>query len=103
MGHQNRCGQSWPSTYQNSRARCCDEECYETFKELFDPITIARQEGYDHRSKPQSTNMDISQLSTTDIDPEGKYVLTTRVRTGRSVRGFRLAPQIGFEERRKLE
>jgi len=47
--------------------------------------------------------MDISQLSTTDIDPEGKYVLTTRVRTGRSVKGFRLPPTIGFEERRRLE
>merc|ERR1719352_2144651 len=47
--------------------------------------------------------MDYTQLSTTDIDPEGKYVLTTRVRTGRSVKGFRLAPQIGFEERRQLE
>jgi creatine kinase len=81
----------------------CDEECFETFKELFDPVTIARQEGYDHRLKPQPTNMDISQLSTTDIDPQGKYVLTTRVRTGRSVRGFRLAPQISFEERRRLE
>merc|ERR1719281_595228 len=32
-----------------------------------------------------------------------QYVLTTRVRTGRSVRGFRLPPVISFEERRKLE
>merc|ERR1719217_893689 len=47
--------------------------------------------------------MDINQLSTTDIDPDMRYVLTTRVRTGRSVRGFRLPPQIGFEERRELE
>merc|ERR1712023_481700 len=36
-------------------------------------------------------------------DPEMKYVLTTRVRTGRSVRGFRLPPTIGFQERRDLE
>merc|ERR1719375_107020 len=80
----------------------CDEECYDTFKELFDPVTIARQ-GYDHTKKPQPTNMDINQLSKTDIDPEGKYVLTTRVRTGRSVKGFRLPPTISFEERRRLE
>jgi len=79
-----------------------DEESYEVFKELFDPVTVARQ-GYDHKVKEQPTNMDISQLSTTDIDPEGKYVLTTRVRTGRSVRGFRLPPSITFEERRRLE
>merc|ERR1719421_392019 len=47
--------------------------------------------------------MDISQLSETDIDPDMNYVLTTRVRTGRSVKGFKLPPVIGFEERRKLE
>merc|ERR1719313_456950 len=79
-----------------------DEESYQVFKELFDPVTIARQ-NYDHTKKAQPTNMDISQLSKTDIDPEGKYVLTTRVRTGRSVKGFRLPPTISFEERRRLE
>merc|ERR1711988_2020219 len=51
----------------------------------------------------QPTNIDIEQLSNTDIDPELKYVLTTRVRTGRSVRGFMLPPTISFEDRRKLE
>merc|ERR1711988_986581 len=79
-----------------------DEESYQVFKELFDPVTVARQ-GYDHTKKPQPTNMEISQLSQTDIDPAGKYVLTTRVRTGRSVKGFRLPPTIGFQERRDLE
>merc|ERR1712070_728952 len=80
----------------------CDEESYEVFKELFDPVISARHNGYAADAK-QPTNLDISQLSDTDIDPEGKYVLTTRVRTGRSVRGFKLPPTIGFEERRQLE
>jgi creatine kinase len=80
----------------------CDEESYDVFRDLFDPVTIARQ-GYDHTKKPQPTNMNLNELSKTDIDPEGKYVLTTRVRTGRSVRGFRLPPAISFEERRRLE
>jgi len=47
--------------------------------------------------------MDIEKLSNTDIDPECKYVLTTRVRTGRSVKGFELPPTISFEKRRELE
>merc|ERR1711904_393883 len=80
----------------------CDEECYETFKELFDPVISARHGGYAADAK-QPTNMDISKLSDIDIDPALKYVLTTRVRTGRSVRGFKLPPTIGFEERRRLE
>merc|ERR1712159_888415 len=79
-----------------------DEESYETFKELFDPIISARQGGYAPDAK-QPTNMDLTQLSDTDIDPAGKYVLTTRVRTGRSVKGFKLPPLIGFQERRDLE
>merc|ERR1719327_2526783 len=80
-----------------------DEESYQTFAELFDPVISARHGGYDHVNNRQPTNMDLTQLSDTDIDPSGKYVLTTRVRTGRSIRGFRLPPTIGFEERRKLE
>merc|ERR1712147_360581 len=51
----------------------------------------------------QPTNLEYEQLSNTDIDPELKYVLTTRVRTGRSVKGFKLPPTISFEERRRLE
>jgi hypothetical protein len=42
-------------------------------------------------------------VSTTDIDPKGKYVLTTHVSTDRIVRGFKLPPTIGFEARCKLE
>jgi len=79
-----------------------DEESYEVFKELFDPVIAARHGGYPADGK-QPTNLDISQLSDTDIDPEGKYVLTTRVRTGRSIRGFKLPPVISFQERRDLE
>ncbi len=79
-----------------------DEESYEVFKKLFDPVISARHGGYPADAK-QPTNMDLSQLSNTDIDPAGKYVLTTRVRTGRSVRGFKLPPVIDFQERRDLE
>merc|ERR1719261_242456 len=80
----------------------CDEESYEVFKDLFDPVISARHGGYAPDAK-QPTNLDIDKLSATDIDPDLKYVLTTRVRTGRSVRNFRLPTVISFEERRKLE
>jgi len=80
-----------------------DEESYELFRDFFDPVTAARHPGYDPVTMTQPTNLDIEQLSKTDIDPDCKYVLTTRVRTGRSIRGFRLPPAIAFEDRRKLE
>jgi len=86
-----------------------DEESYETFKELFDPVIAGRHNGYPAHAV-QPTNLDIDKLSKTKIDPTatvphevGKYVLTSRVRTGRSVRGFKLPPSCGFEERRELE
>merc|ERR1712227_879589 len=79
-----------------------DEESYTVFKDLFDPVISARHNGY-AADAHHPTDLDVSKLSKTKIDPTGKYVLTTRCRTGRSVRGFRLPPCCDFEERRKLE
>jgi len=79
-----------------------DEESYELFKDLFDPVIDLRHKGYP-ADAIQPSNMDFNKLSDTDIDPASKYVLTTRVRTGRSIRGFQLPPVISFEDRRKLE
>jgi len=79
-----------------------DEESFELFKELFDPVISGRHNGYAADAKHQS-NMDPDQLSATKIDPTGKYVATTRCRTGRSIRGTRLPPATTFEERRQVE
>ena len=72
------------------------------FSELFDPVISARHNGYAANAK-HPTDLNVEKLSNTKIDPTGKYVITTRCRTGRSVRGFRLPPVTQFEERRKLE
>jgi len=37
------------------------------------------------------------------IDPNGKYVISTRVRTGRSIRGIPLPPSCSKAERREIE
>jgi len=79
-----------------------DEECFELFADIFEPVISARHNGY-ARDAVHPTDLDVSKLSDTKIDPTGKYVLTSRCRTGRSVRGFKLPPVIEFEERRKLE
>jgi len=79
-----------------------DEECYETFKDMFDAVISARHGGYPADGK-HPTSMDVSKISTTKIDPQGKYVLTSRCRTGRSVRGLPLPPSCTFENRRELE
>ena len=79
-----------------------DEESYELFAPLFDPVISARHNGYGPEAQ-HPTDLDVSKLSKRKIDPTGKYILTTRCRTGRSVRGFRLPPCTSFEERRELE
>merc|ERR1719253_215754 len=79
-----------------------DEESYETFKELFDPVIDLRHGGYAADAK-HPTDLNVSKLSQTEIDPSGKYVISTRVRTGRSIRGLRLPPCCTKQERRELE
>jgi len=79
-----------------------DEESFAMFAELFDPVISDRHNGYAADAK-HPTDMNPDNLSTTQIDPTGKYVLTTRCRTGRSVRGTRLPPCTTFEERREIE
>ena len=79
-----------------------DEESFSVFADLFEPIISARHNGYP-RTAIHPTDMNINNVLDTKIDPSGKYVLTSRVRTGRSVRGINLPPAIGFNERRELE
>ena len=79
-----------------------DEESYETFKALFDPVIDARHGGYPADAK-HPTDLDYGKLSNTVIDPTGKYVISTRVRTGRSIRGIKLPPSCTKEERREIE
>lgn len=79
-----------------------DEDCYDVFKKLFDPVIDIRHGGYPANAK-HPTDMDISKLSSTAIDPSGSYVISTRVRTGRSIRGILLPPACTKDQRRELE
>lgn len=79
-----------------------DEECYTLFSKVFDKVISDRHNGY-AADAIHPTDLDLSKLSDTPIDPTGKYVLTTRCRTGRSVRGIPLPPACNFEQRRELE
>jgi len=79
-----------------------DEDSYTAFKDIFDMVVGERNGGYAPDAK-HPTNMDVSKVSNTKIDPDGKYVLTTRCRTGRSIRGLALPPAVSFADRRKTE
>ncbi|XP_028328189.1 creatine kinase B-type-like [Gouania willdenowi] len=78
-----------------------DEETYEVFKELLDPVIEDRHGGYKPSDKHKTDLNSDNLKGGDDLDP--KYVLSTRVRTGRSVRGFCLPPHCSRGERRAVE
>jgi creatine kinase len=78
-----------------------DEESYEVFADLFDPIIEARHNGY-KRTDKHKTDLDASKIKMDEpFDPA--YVTSTRVRTGRSIRGLALPPWCTRAERRAIE
>ncbi|MBN3310019.1 creatine kinase, muscle a [Amia ocellicauda] len=78
-----------------------DEETYEVFKDLFDPIIEDRHNGYKATDK-HKTDLNFENLKGgDDLDP--KYVLSSRVRTGRSIKGLTLPPHCSRGERRMIE
>ncbi|XP_035466310.1 creatine kinase, brain a isoform X1 [Scophthalmus maximus] len=113
-----------------------DEETYEVFKELLDPVIEDRHGGYKpsdkHKTDLNPDNLKVTAslaLSLSDVsepcwpgatqklnpallhppllkggdDLDPNYVLSSRVRTGRSVRGFCLPPHCSRGERRAVE
>merc|ERR1719335_1340168 len=86
---------------QNLGAVAGDEECYEVFREFFDPIIedwhgVARSQGH-------PTHLDCTKVTDAQIDPTGEYVVANRLRSGRSIRGLLLPPSISKDERREAE
>ncbi|XP_037675557.1 creatine kinase M-type isoform X1 [Choloepus didactylus] len=110
-----------------------DEESYEVFKDVFDPIIRDRHGGYKptdkHRTDLNHENLKVGAPPTArggeyggggrrarvcltlmppsalqggdDLDPN--YVLSSRVRTGRSIKGYALPPHCSRGERRAVE
>ncbi|KAI0214334.1 Creatine kinase S-type, mitochondrial [Lamellibrachia satsuma] len=77
-----------------------DEDSYEVFAEMFDAIISYKHGGF----KPSDKHL-------TDLDPskirggvfDEKYVVSSRVRTGRNIRGLCLPPATCRAERREVE
>ena len=67
-----------------------DEETYDVFADLFDPVIEKRHNGY-KKSDMHKTDLNPANLIGGD-DLDENYVLSVRVRTGRSIRGICLPP-----------
>ncbi|CAE8724933.1 unnamed protein product [Polarella glacialis] len=77
-----------------------DAECVTKYPDLMHPVIVARH-GNPHLPHPPP-NLEGSQLMDQSIIDE-KYVISTRVRTGRSISGFPLPPSISADQRKELE
>jgi len=76
-----------------------DEETYTTWKPFFDEVIARRHNGYPGDGV-QPTNMNPADLNHSGFDE--KYVKSSRVRTGRSIRGLCMPPFSTRAERRKV-
>jgi len=77
-----------------------DEETYEVFKELLDPIIDGRHGGFGPDDK-HKTDLDYTKITGEMLSKN--YVISSRVRTGRSIKGIALPPHCTRAERRKVE
>ena len=75
-----------------------DEESYELFAPLLDPI-IREYHHFDPVSDRHRSDMDPSHLDAPDPDPEGDFILSTRIRVGRNLHCFPLGPSLARRER----
>jgi len=77
-----------------------DAECVTLFKDLVHPLIVWRHGGPKLPHPPPNLNGD-QLLDHTIIDES--YVISTRIRTGRSISGFALPPSISADQRKELE
>ncbi|XP_031557180.1 arginine kinase-like [Actinia tenebrosa] len=80
----------------------CDEECYEMFSDLFNAVIEDYHGPYKLADKHVS-DMSPEKVDAPNLDSEGKFIRSTRIRVARNVKGFALAPGLASKERVELE
>jgi len=79
-----------------------DAEAYTLFKELFDPVIDDYHQGFKPTDKhPQSDFGDLSTL--VNVDPNNEFVISTRVRCGRSLQGYPFNPCLTEGQYKEME
>jgi len=70
-----------------------DAESYTVFGDLFNPIIQDYHNGFSLKDKQPPIDLGESHIKElADLDPEGKYINSTRIRCGRSLQGYPFNP-----------
>lgn len=79
-----------------------DAEAYTVFADLFDPIIEDYHSGFKKTDKhPPREFGDVNVFG--NLDPSGEYVVSTRVRCGRSLEGYPFNPCLTEEQYKEME
>ncbi|EKX34475.1 hypothetical protein GUITHDRAFT_155718 [Guillardia theta CCMP2712] len=83
---------------------CGDEECFDLFKEIINPI-VKGWHNFDPDTQSHKSDLDPSKLAFTEEQQTlfAKYVKSTRVRAARNISGFSLPPGSSKEDRLAVE
>lgn len=76
-----------------------DEQCFQTFSQIFDPIISE----FHKFSKQKNHKSNIRQITLPNPDPDGKFILSSRIRIARNLAGFSFPCHIRLPQRRELE
>ncbi|KAH9500179.1 hypothetical protein Btru_077420 [Bulinus truncatus] len=82
-----------------------DPGAYTVFSEVFDPVIkeyhkLPEKKGLHH---PVCDFGDVSKSKLEDLDPKGKFILSSRIRIGRSLEGFGFPPILTAQNRKEIE
>ena len=78
-----------------------DKDSYNVFSKLFDPI-IEEYHGFT-QDDMHTSNLNVDDLHAPNPDPEGKIIISTRIRVGRNLKDMPLGPAISKEQRDYVE
>jgi len=79
-----------------------DAEAYSVFSPLFDPVIETYHKGFSQTDKhPNCDFGDVNSLK--NLDPEGAFVVSTRVRGGRSMAGYPFNPCLTEAQYKEME
>lgn len=79
-----------------------DAESYSLFSDLFDPVIDDYHQGFKPTDRhPPSDFGDLSTL--VDVDPNNEFVISTRVRCGRSLQGYPFNPCLTEPQYKEME